>query len=274
MFLASGCTSSTEPTYLKENINDYIQDIGKSEYNIAVKARFIGQTLWVYLPLEDLIEKADKPEKYLERFEIEFNKGEFKESALKLTYLIKPVPEQEKYQEFKYNKAALEKINNVWKVIRRVLFSMKHSQQSGPQFFCLITADIKNGYMIKEIFYYLDVKKVSYEFISWTEYQHRTIQDMEIAPQIIGDKEGLNLDYKDITWKEFIAGQIQQRIKLKFQKPEVDKEVDIDKEILKIIVHTIKTYDFRDFSDAELNNLLTNNRIVLNRQALWARPID
>lgn len=272
--LISGCSASTQPTYSKENIIDSIENICKKEYNLEVKAKLVGRTVWVYLPLEDIIERAKKPEKYLKRFVVEQNKDEFRDEALKLQYLIKPIPEEEKYQEIKYNKSALENIHNVWKALRRVVFSMEHSRNDNPQFFCLVTADIKNGFQIQEIFYHPDLKKVSYELISLSEYQHRTIQDMQISPQIIGDKEGLYLNYRDITWREFILSQIQYRIKLKFEKPEVDKDADIDKEILKIVAHTLKTYGFKDFSEVELSNLLTQRKINLNQAAIWAGPLE
>jgi hypothetical protein len=269
----SGCTSSTHPTYLKENIDEAIQNICKKEYNLDVKAKLKGLTLWIYLPLEDMFERSKEPEKYVERYVVEHNLDEFKNGTLKIEYLVRAVPEQEKYQELKYAKSALEKINNVWKVLRRVLFSMERLKKGEPEFFVLVTADIKMGIMMQEIFYYLDLKKVSYEFISWTEYQHRSIQDMQIAPEIISDKEGLYLNYREITLEEFIASQIQQRIRLKFQKPEVEKNADIDKEILKIVAYTLKTYGFKDFLSVELNNLLTNHKIILNQAAILARPI-
>jgi hypothetical protein len=275
IFLAFGCYLSTTPTYIKEDIDQAIQDICKNEYNIDVKLKLVGSTLWIYLPVEDMLEKADKPEKYLERFAVEDNKVDFKGGTLKLEYLIKNIPEKEKIQEYKYNKLVFDKINSVWKVLRRVLFSMERSREGNePKFFCLVTADIKNGFETREIFYYLDLKKVSYEFISWTEYQHRIIEKSDISPQIIGDTDGLHLDYRDITLEEFVALQIQHRVKLKFQKPEVDKNADIDKEILKIVIYTVKTYNLRDFLGVELDNLLTQNRIVLNQAALWARPIE
>ncbi len=275
VFLIYGCSLSTAPTYIKEDIDKAIQDICKNEYNIDVKVKLVGSTLWIYLPVEDMLARADKPEKYLERFVIEDNKVGFKSGTLKVEYIIKNAPETEKIQEYKYNKVVLDKINNVWKALRRVLFSLKRSREENePKFFCLVTADIKNGFETREIFYYLDLKKVSYEFISWTEYQHRVIEESDISPGAIGDKEGLHLNYRDITLDEFVALQIQHRIKLKFQKPEVDKNTDIDKEILKIVTHTVKTYNLRDFSYAELNNLLTQNRTILNRAALWARPIE
>jgi len=275
IFLTFGCSLSTSPTYIKEDIDKAIQDICKNEYNIDVRVKLLGSTLWIYLPVEDMFAKSDKPQKYLERFSIEDNKVGFEAGTLKLEYMIKNIPEKEKFQEYKYNKIVLDKINNVWKVLRRVLFSLKRSREENePKFFSLVTADIKNGFETREIFYYLDLKKVSYEFISWTEYQHRVIEASDMSPQIIGDTDGLHLDYRDITLEEFVALQIQHRIKLKFQKPEVDKNTDIDKEILKITVYTIKTYNLRDFLGVELDNLLTQNRIVLNQAALWARPIE
>lgn len=275
IFLIFGCSLSTAPTYIKEDIDKAIQDICKNEYNIDVKVKLLGSTLWLYLPVEDMFAKSDKPQKYLERFSIEDNKVGFAGGTLKLEYMIKNIPEKENFQEYKYNKIVLDKINNVWKALRRVLFSLKRSREENePKFFCLVTADIKNGFQTWEIFYYLDLKKVSYEFISWTEYQHRVIEASDMSPQIIGDTDGLHLNYRDITLEEFVALQIQHRIKLKFQKPEVDKNADIDKEILKITVYTIKTYNLRDFLGVELDNLFTQNRIVLNQAALWARPIE
>lgn len=272
--LIAGCASSITPTYTKEEITTAIQDIVKSEYKLDVKTKLVGETLWIYLPVEDLIVKSDKPEKYIERFTIEQNKSEFKDDSLKLEYLIKMVPEKEMYQEYKYNKDVLAKTNHIWTVLRRVIFSMERSKKDEPKFYYLITADIKNGFEIKELSYYLDLKKVSYEFISFGEYQHRSIQDVNIAPEIVGDKEGIHINYKDVSLEDFILDQIKHRIKLKFQKPEVDKNADIDKEIIKVIVYTIKTYGFRDFSEVELNNLLTQNKIILNQAAVWARPME
>lgn len=273
-YILSGCISSGEPTYLKEGIVDGIRDISKKEYNIDVTAKLIGQTLWIYIPLEDMFEKSDKPEKFIERFVIEDNKKSFENKTLKIEYLIKNVADKEKSHDIKYSKDAMEKINNVWKALRRVLFSMGQAEKGGPQFICLVTADTKNGFEIKELFYIEDLKKVSYNFISWGEYQHRTIQDTAISADIIGDKEGKHLVYKEITWEQFIINQIEHRIKLKFQKPEVEKNADIDKEILRIVASTLKIYGFRDFSSVELTNLLSNNKTTLNQAAIWARPTD
>jgi hypothetical protein len=272
--LIGGCSSSTAPTYQKKDIEKSIQDICKNEYKLDVKVKLVGSTLWIYVPIEGLIEKSNKPEKFTEKFNIEQNKGEFANGNFKFNYSIKPIPEQVKFQDFKYNKKALENINNVWKVLRRVIFSMQCAKGEEPEFYSLIFADMNMGIQIKELSYYLDLKKVSYGYISWEEYQHRSILDQDLAPEAIQDREGLHINYKDITLKDFVLAQIQHRIKLKFQKPEVDKNVDIDKEILKIIEYTLKTYNFKGFSEVELNNLLTNSRVILNQAAIWEKPIE
>jgi len=273
-YIISGCISSGAPTYLKENIDTGIRDICKKEYDVDVTVKLIGQTLWIYLPLEDIFEKSDKPEKFIEKFAVEDSKKTFENGNLKIEYLIKNVADQEKFHDIKYNKAVMEKINNTWKALRRVLFSMEQPKKSELQFICMITADIKNGFEIKELFYIEDLKKVSYNFISWGEYQHRTIQDTIISADIIGDKEGKRIVYTDISWEKFIISQIEHRIKLKFQKPEVDRNADIDKEILKIVATTLKIYGFRDFSSVELVNLLTNNKTILNQAAILAKPTE
>lgn len=272
--LILGCSSSTAPTYLKEDTDDAIRDICKKEYKIDVKTALVGQTLWVYLPVEDMLTKSEKPEKYIDRFDIEENKAYFEDGTFKLEYKIKNIPDQEKIQEYTYNKSVLKKMNNVWRVVRRVLFSTERSKRGSPEFFCLVTADIKNGFEIKEILYAMDLKKVAYEFISWREYYHRSSEETNISEAIIGDKEGKHLIYKDITMEEFLAAQIRHRIKLKFQKPEVDKNADIDKEVIKAVVYTLKTYRFKDFKEAVFNNLSTDKKSIFNGAAVLSRPIE
>lgn len=272
--LLNSCTSSIEPTFVRENIEEAIHSICKQEYGIDTTIKLVGKTIWIYVPVEDLLVKMDKPEKYTEKFNLINNDVDFQNRSFRLDYAVRAIPEKEKIQEYKYNKAVLEKLNNVWKVIRRVMFSLKKGDKNEPQFFCLVIADIKSGFEMKEVFYYTDLKKVSYSNISWGEYQHRAVSDTNVSSAIIGDKTGAHLVYEDITMDKFIALQIQHRVKLKFQKPEVDKNADIDKEIAKIVTTTVRTYGLKDFDLVELNNLLTDAKSTLNRAAVWARPQD
>jgi len=270
IFFLSACTSSISPSFSREDIPAKVKDISKKEYKLDLSTRLVGSTLWVYMPLEDIISKTPKPEKYIERFLLEDQKNSLFAKVLKVNYLVKPTAEKEKQQDISIDKSVNEKIFDVLQVIRRVLFSTDNSRKDKPSFFCIVTADIKNGLEIKQVFYLMDLKKLSYGIISQTEYQHRIVQDTVISAQIIGDKAGNHLDYREMTLEEFIADQIQGRIKLKFQKPEVEKNADIDKEVLKIITYTLNAYGFKDFTLAEITNLATGAKTVLNQKAVFA----
>jgi hypothetical protein len=74
--------------------------------------------------------------------------------------------------------------------------------------------------------------------------------------------------------EEFIAAQIKSRTRLKFQKPEVDRKADMDKEVLKVTAATLKIYDYKDFRQVSLNNLRTGEKIILNEGAIWAKDSE
>ncbi len=266
----SACSSSVAPSFHKEDIPQAIKDISQKEYKLDLVTKLIGRTLWVYLPLENIVAKSEKPEKYTERFLVEDKKNQLANRILQVNYSVKATPEQEKQQDMTLDKSVNEKIFNVLQVIRRVLFSVDNSHKDNPIFFCIVTADIKNGFAIKQVFHFSDLQKISYGLISQTEYQHRIIQDSIISPDIIGDKTGAKLNYQEITFEEFLVEQIRNRIRMKFQKPEVEKGVDIDKEILKIVALTLNTYGFKDFSFLEMQNLASGTKTILNQTAIFA----
>jgi hypothetical protein len=258
---------------MKEDIPRAVKDICKKEYQLNIITKLTGRTLWVYMPLENIVVKSPYPEKYTERFLVEDKRNQFNEKVLKINYMIKPVPETEKQQEMSLDKSVNTKIFNVLQVIRRVLFSMDNRQgKDNPIFFCIVTADIANGFELKQIFHCLDLKKISYGFISQTEYQHRIVQETEVSSQIIGDKEGQHLIYHDVTLEDFLADQIQNRIRIKFQKPEVEKNVDIDREVMKVVSLTLNTYAFKDFTLVEMSNLDSGAKTILNQAAVSSGP--
>lgn len=194
ILILSACNSSVNPSFLKEDTALAVKNICKKEYQLDLITNLVGQTLWVYLPLEDIVTKPENPEKYIERFSVEDKKNSLAEGILTVNYAIKPIPEKEVQQEMSLNKKVNEKIFNVLQVIRRVLFSTDNSRINNPLFFCIVTADIKNGFEIKQTFHLADLKKLSYGFISRTEYQHRIVQDSLVSALIIDDKQGTHLN--------------------------------------------------------------------------------
>lgn len=275
LFFIPACQPRTKPDgFQKEDIPQAISDTSKKEHNLEVSSKLVGQTLWVYLPLENLFEKAKTPKKRTVRFSADKNSCQFENNFFNLDFLIKAVPETEQLQEYEPNKKVMENLNNVWTVIRRMLFSMDRSKAKEPNFIFLTASDIKNGIEIRQLSYYLDLKKLSYGFISVEEYQHRVIQETDFLPEIIGDKEGRHLKYYDVPLTEFIAKQIKSRVDAKFLGPEVQQNADIEKEIIKACSLTIRIYDFKGLDGVVINNLATNNRTLLNQRAIREKTAE
>ena len=268
-----GCFfSAGAPTYTTQNIAKSLKDLAREEYKIDITARLAGSTLWVYMPVEDLFIKNPKPEKYPEKFKILKNSGAVEGSRFTGEFHIQPVPMQDKSQDYKIDKKASEKIGVLWKILRRVLFSIEPSQREDVKFVYMVIGDVKNGFEVKEIFYVRDLKKVSYGLMSIWEFQHRVIQDSSVSPLVIGDKIGRHLEYSDLTMAEFVSRQIEYRVSLKFQKPEVEQNVDIDREISRIITETLRMYEFTDIEEAAFRNLDRNTNVTIPSPYIWGKP--
>ena len=263
-----GCSAVATPTYTKDKIEKTFQKLMRQEYSADCRVKLVGGTLWVYVPVQDLFEKSEKPEKVKEKFEIQENKSALRSGVLHVSYLVRPIPEQEKLQEYGFNKKEMEKINHAWEVLRRIVFSMDRAERDQIQFYCIIGADVKNGLQLSETIYYKDMLKVLYRFISPDEYHHRIIVDTKLSPAIIGDRLGLSVDYRDIAMSQFLCDQIEHRVNMKFQKPEVSHSADVDKEVIKTIIDTLRIYEFDNFRSAELFNLFTNKKTLISQRAL------
>lgn len=271
ILFTTGCNSSTAPTFKKETAASSIKDILKREYNLEVTTGLAGNALWIYYPAQDILEESKKNE----AFRIERTDTKLIDGNITTVYSIKKTAPKE-IDSSKFKKQIQDNTGNIWKILRRVLFSLDRSKESEPEFYRIVVADIKNGFEIINTSYYTDIKKVSYGIISGEEYGHRSPQEINVSEEIIGDKTGKHVVFKSISMGDFIAQQINHRIILKFATPEFDlrANVDIDKEIKKIPPLTIKIYDYQDFNFVELENLVSGYKIMLNKAAILGTPTE
>lgn len=266
--LLSCCSFPLTPTYTTETLSQSLENILREEYRIPSVSRLTGQALWVYIPTEEAIFiESEKPESYAKIFDPKSIEGNIQGGTLNFNYDIAEIPETKETQNTKFNPAIADLLNKALRSIRRVLFSLKRDE-GGPRFFVIALCDIKNGIEIINTTYIDDLRKAAYEIISWTEYQHRGLEDIKLVAEAIGDKEGNHLEFRDIHFNEFLLGQIQQRLRHKFNRPEVKKGADIDKEVLKTIKNVLEIYGSEDFSLVSLQNLATNNKTTLSKAAL------
>jgi len=260
-----GCQNPIESTYKEEEIPYLVKKICKEEYNLDVTTKRTTTTLWIYAPLNRILDKE---------------------------YGIK--------EDKIFDEEMVDKLRNILTTIGRVLISSDYA----PEFFALLASDINLGIDYTLIGNALDIKKSYASFIPWTESNRRYVIRLKAAPEAIGDKTGTHIQAYDIKLPEFLAEQMAQRIGARFneeglkkyfkieksdgkflnntfileysiqQISKPNKEINIKEEVLNIITYCIKTYDFKDFSMLELTDLTTGNKLTLSNAAIWARPIE
>lgn len=263
-FNLTGCQNPIEPTYKEKNIPSIVKKICQEEYNLEVTTKRTPTTLWIYAPLNQILDK-------------DYGKKEGKI----------------------FDEGMVDKLRNILMTVGRVLISSDNT----PEFFALLASDINLGLDYTLIGNALDIKKSYANFIPWTEANRRYVIKLETTPEAIGDKTGTHLNAYDIKLPNFLADQIAQRIGAYFQAEDLKKyfkvekstgafsnntftfeysiekispppkEIDIQKEILDTITYCIRTYEFKDFAMVELKDLVTQDKLLLNRAVILGRPL-
>ena len=261
----TGCQKPIEPSFKEKDIPHLVKKICKEDYNLDVTTIRTPTTLWVYAPMNKMLDK-------------EFG---IKEDKL-------------------FDEEMTDKLRNIFTAIGRVLVSSDKT----PEFFALTTSDIKIGLDYTITGSVLDMKKSYAEFIPLAEANRRYVVKLTVEPLAVNDTTGKHLQVYDVKMPSFLIEQIAQRIGARFQSEEwkkyfkvdrsegsyvnntfiltysigqvskFDKEIDIKKEALDIITYCIKTYEFKDFSTIEINDLVKKEKTILNKAAILARPTE
>lgn len=255
-----GCSADIPSTYKEKDIPLIVKKICQEENNLTVETRVVGSTLWVYAPLPRILHK-----------DYAFSKEKI------------------------FDEEMSDKLRNIMTSIGRVLISAERS----PEFYCLVISDIKElglDYII--IGSVLDIKKSYAGFIPWPEMNRRYVIKLEEAPEAIADAEGRHLKYYEIDWKEFLAGQIAQRIDTRFRQEDLKNLYGIKKvngefnrqtliinadivkqplllpvassdriieESLRAVAEVMRAYEFRDYVEVQINIPSTGKSVTFSR---------
>jgi len=125
-----------------------------------------------------------------------------------------------------------------------------------PEFFVMVIADIERGIAAESIIYFEDLKQAMSvpPAIPQEEYSKRYLSRVYGLAKMIGDETGHTLDIRKMTMPEFLAKQIENRVKFKYTrsifKPGEDAEAEIDA----IVNRTLRYYGF-DAAGVEVENL-------------------
>ena len=263
--LISGCSYPSEPTYKEKEIPNKIKKICKEEYGLNVTTQRVGDTLWIYAPVEQILHK------------------DYSTDQSKI-----------------FDEKMLDKLRNILITVGRVLIS----SDTPPQIFTLLVSDTILGIDYRITGNTLDIKKSYAGFIPEEEANRRYVAKFELAPEAIGDTSGLHFTPYNITMGEFLKEQITQRISGRFQSEELKNYFKIDKsegafqdgifsfeysitkiaepktkikirnEILNIIAYCLKTYEFNDFLGISIRDLLTDEKLNFTKTEILSRPTN
>jgi len=179
-FILSGCFG---PTYPKEYVDESIIDLCKKEYGVDVEVKITGNTIGVYIPIKDLVD-----------------------SSLGIS------------------QSALRKVDDVVMSVSRVALST----DADFNFYVVVAQDPEMPELELVIIRYVeDVKRFLLSDISRGEYFDRMITEFKFTPQVrtgyietISDIRYLDGKFflKDIRMGEFLAKQVEERIRRDFLK--------------------------------------------------------
>ena len=260
----SGCQNSLEPTFKEEDIPEHVKQICKDEYKLDVITERTETTLWIYVPLSKILDK---------------DYG-VKEGKI-------------------FDEEMTDKLRNILSTIGRVVLSSNKT----PEFFALWASDINIGLDYIIMGNVLDIKKAYADSLPFTELNKRYVMKFNVNPEAIQDTTGRHLKPYNITLPDFLMQQMVQRMSVQFQEEALkkyfkvekvdgifnnnafileysikplakpDKTIDVMKEILNTVTYCIKIYEFQDFSWVEINDLVTQDKIVVNKADILARPL-
>lgn len=142
--------------------------------------------------------------------------------------------------------------------------------ETPPEFFVMVFADIKNGVAIKSISYFNDMKMALSNPPALTneEYAQRYVYDIYGDENLIGDKTGGRLKTEDIQLGDFLAKQIENRVKFQFTQSGFPPTGEVQDEIWTIIAQVCRLYNFTDFEKIKLIDLRTETESTFNKSQL------
>ena len=262
-FLAS-CSKVTPPKTrpLTEAHQKFVK-ICQEEYKLTVAVEALEHTVWIYVPLqENLMQLAATPdgpqksETAEERPAIKYLETSYDSRRFLISYDIPPEKTYAQSQGYKMDYTSPYRLasQHILTAVSRAYFQAADA----PQFFVFVTADVKSGVEIENIFYLEDLKRyMTMESIPQEEFLKRNIYEVKGKTDWIGDTAGRHLAHTEVTMPGFLAKQITGRINFKYQRSSFPPSADTRAEILNIIAATLKTYNFTDFNYAELRDLGT-----------------
>lgn len=237
----------------------------------------LEDTLYIYVPISfDLLAmKADtqpqppSPANAEKKRQLNFFETTFANQTITIHFDISLTPQYQKSPGYvsSYSDEFSKLHNSLLTAIDRS-FGDLNEDQPPPVFVVLYIVHVHDGVGVKNTFHYSDLKQYLQQTLPQEEYVKRYMTEMIGDRQFIENATGRNLNFRNITWPEFIAQQITYRANFKYTRssfPPTDSDIN---EILAIVNDTVHAYDFGDFEAVRLKNLATGETSLIKKDQL------
>lgn len=266
----------------------------QEEFGYAVSTRLVGQTLWIYHPMEEpitVIEASDKgahhSSQYEDRLTVHYMESLFTDGA----FLVKYDIGMDRIYDLDYG--YLSNYSEEYQTRQRLLLGAvqhaffdvgvipgnrgkvnaieddKHQDfiegymatDDPPTFVVIVIADIVTGIEVESQIYFEDLKRAMTmaQSLPQEEFHKRYVTDLRGHTAMIGDVQGEHLPYRNIKLENFMARQVRQRVKFKYQSSIFPPGDDPQLEIIEAVTDTVNGYKFENFSSVELFDIKNKN---------------
>jgi len=142
--------------------------------------------------------------------------------------------------------------------------------ENPPEFFGMVFADVKRGVAMKSISYFKDMQMAlsNPPAIPNEEYSKRYVYEIVGDEALIGNRTGTQLQLEEIKLADFLAMQIENRIKNKFVQSSFPPTNEAKNEIWNIVAETLRLYNFKDFTNIKLIDLKNQTESLYNKDQL------
>lgn len=272
-----GCSPKTKPGALSPSqSHEKLAQILKEENNLDVTMNEFEHTFWIYLPLEEnFLQMKAKPQGSINSDQssvkpgIKFLEGTYHNRNFNLKYDIAPLKSYAK--DYGYTSQMSDGYITKQRNILTAIYRAFSDADNPPLFFIIVIADIVNGLETRITIHYHDLIRANMDQTFLVEYSRRAISEQPTGNKaIIGDRTGEYIDYKDITWPEFLAKQMVFRINYKYQQSAFPPSEDTRSELVTIAAQTVGAYDFTDFDALRLHDLSDDSTYTVTGEELSA----
>jgi len=266
-----------DKSYTLREAEKKLIDFCKKEGQNDVHTRFVGKTLWLYVPLtEPLFDIKPNPavNKNAVRkvmpwsiLSLDSDYNGKKQFVIRFDVVPDVLTAEPSTYGSAYNENYTKKRQLIYQGLQESFFNIDPRQ--APEFVVVFVADITKGLATKSTVYLRDLREFMSEALPFDEYYLREQTEVLGNENLIGDKKGRSVAYGEVAWPDFLTDQLKTRIRFKLTQSDFPPEGKPDTEIIKIAANTFRLYPFKDYAGIYLYNMREKKEYTYTKDQLF-----